>query len=147
MELKIDRGLKTYEVEDIDGTPLGVIKINPADLGIVGRFAQTRDAIAAMAEKVSDKADPELLNDIDADIKAEVNKIFGCDVASIFFGGISALALCDDGSMVFEKILEAIAPIIEDAVGDAMKASRKRMEKYTAAYGAPVKGLVPGQQA
>ena len=36
MELKIDRGLKTYEVEDIDGTPLGVIKINPADLGIVG---------------------------------------------------------------------------------------------------------------
>lgn len=147
MELKIDRGLKTYEVEDIDGTPLGVIKINPADLGIAGRFAQTRDAIAAMAEKVSDKADPELLNEIDADIKAEVNKIFGSDVASIFFGGISALALCDDGSMVFEKILEAIAPIIEDAVGDAMKASRKRMEKYTAAYAAPDKGLVPGQQA
>ena len=147
MELKIDRGLKTYEVEDIDGTPLGVIKINPADLGIVGRFAQTRDAIAAMAEKVSDKADPELLNEIDADIKAEVNKIFGSDVASIFFGVISALALCDDGSMVFEKILEAIAPIIEDAVGDAMKASRKRMEKYTAAYAAPDKGLVPGQQA
>ena len=147
MELKIERRLKTYEVEDIDGTPLGVIKINPADLGIVGRFAQTRDAIAAMAEKVSDKADPELLNEIDADIKAEVNKIFGSDVASIFFGGISALALCDDGSMVFEKILEAIAPIIEDAVGDAMKASRKRMEKYTAAYAAPDKGLVPGQQA
>ena len=43
--------------------------------------------------------------------------------------------------------LEAIAPIIEDAVGDAMKASRKRMEKYTAAYAAPDKGLVPGQQA
>ena len=147
MELKIDRGLKTYEVEDIDGTPLGVIKINPADLGIVGRFAQTRDAIAAMAEKVSDKADPELLNEIDADIKAEVNKIFGSDVASIFFGDISALALCDDGSMVFEKILEAIAPIIEDAVGDAMKASRKRMEKYTAAYAAPDKGLAPGQRA
>ena len=32
-------------------------------------------------------------------------------------------------------------------MGDAMKASRKRMEKYTAAYVAPDKGLAPGQQA
>ena len=51
MKLTLDRGLKIYEVEDIDGTPLGTIKINPADLGIVGRLAQTRDNLAAMAEK------------------------------------------------------------------------------------------------
>lgn len=38
MKLTLDRGLKIYEVEDIDGTPLGTIKINPADLGIVGRL-------------------------------------------------------------------------------------------------------------
>ena len=31
MKLTLDRGLKIYEVEDIDGTPLGTIKINPAD--------------------------------------------------------------------------------------------------------------------
>ena len=43
--------------------------------------------------------------------------------------------------------LRASVHMTEDAVGDAMKASRKRMEKYTAAYVAPDKGLAPGQQA
>ena len=30
MELVIDRGVKSYDVKDADGTLLGVIKINPA---------------------------------------------------------------------------------------------------------------------
>ena len=118
MKLTLDRGLKIYEVEDIDGTPLGTIKINPADLGIVGRLAQTRDTLAAMAEKINDNIDPKMLNEIDANVKAEINNIFNSDVAPIFFGSVSALALCDDGTMVFEKVLNAIAPIIEDAVGE-----------------------------
>ena len=147
MKLTLDRGLKIYEVEDIDGTPLGTTKINPADLGIVGRLAQTRDNLAAMAEKINDNIDPKMLNEIDANVKAEINNIFNSDVAPIFFGSVSALALCDDGTMVFEKVLNAIAPIIEDAVGDAMKASQKRMEKYTATYSNTDKGLAPGQQA
>ena len=33
MELVIDRGVKSYDVKDADGTLLGVIKINPADIG------------------------------------------------------------------------------------------------------------------
>ena len=72
MKLTLDRGLKIYEVEDIDGTPLGTIKINPADLGIVGRLAQTRDNLAAMAEKINDNIDPKMLNEIDANVKAEI---------------------------------------------------------------------------
>lgn len=36
MELVIDRGVKSYDVKDADGTLLGVIKINPADIGISG---------------------------------------------------------------------------------------------------------------
>ena len=37
MELKIDRGLKSYEVKDIDGTLLGTLYVNPADIGIAAR--------------------------------------------------------------------------------------------------------------
>ena len=43
MELVIDRGVKSYDVKDIDGTLLGVIKINPADIGISGRFVSARN--------------------------------------------------------------------------------------------------------
>ena len=91
--------------------------------------------------------DAEKIRDIDRQIKEQVNYIFGSDASAVFFMGTSALAFCDDGALLLEKVFSAFAPIIEDAVGDAMKASRKRMKKYTAAYVAPDKGLAPGQQA
>lgn len=56
MELVIDRGVKSYDVKDADGTLLGVIKINPADIGISGRFVSARNAIAELAEQA--KPDP-----------------------------------------------------------------------------------------
>lgn len=53
MELVIDRGVKSYDVKDVDGTLLGVIKINPADIGISGRFVSARNAIAELAEQAN----------------------------------------------------------------------------------------------
>lgn len=56
MELVIDRGVKSYDVKDADGTLLGVIKINPADIGISGRFVSARNAIAELAEQAKRKS-------------------------------------------------------------------------------------------
>ena len=56
MELVIDRGVKSYDVKDADGTLLGVIKINPADIGISGRFVSARNAIAELAEQAKQDA-------------------------------------------------------------------------------------------
>ena len=50
MELKIDRGLKSYDIEDADGTPLGTIYVNPADLGIAARLDEARKAVQALAD-------------------------------------------------------------------------------------------------
>mgnify|MGYP003243706383 CR=1 FL=1 len=123
MELVIDRGVKSYDVKDVDGTLLGVIKINPADIGISGRFVSARNAIA------------------------ELNKVFGSDVSSVFFGGLSALALADDGAFVFEKVLEAVAPLVEEAHKAGIAAAEARLKKHTAVYADFSKGLAPGQQA
>lgn len=103
MELVIDRGVKSYDVKDIDGTLLGVIKINPADIGISGRFVSARNAIAELAEQAKQDMTPEKILAMDTTIKAELNKVFGSDVSSVFFGGLSALALADDGAFVFER--------------------------------------------
>ena len=65
----------------------------------------------------------------------------------MFFKGVSALALLSDGSMVFEKALRAAVPIIEDAVGSAVRASQKRVQKHAGAYTNTAKGLAPGQKA
>ena len=86
---------------------------------------------------------------IEADklIREQINYIFGSDASSVFFKGVSALALLPDGTMVFEKALQAAVPIIEDAVGSAVRASQKRVQKHAGAYTNTAKGLAPGQKA
>ena len=85
--------------------------------------------------------------DADQAIKAQVDYIFGSKASDVFFKGISALALLPDGTMVFEKVLQAIVPLIQDAVEDAIKASQKHVQTRTAAYADKTKGLAPGQKA
>ena len=143
MELVIDRGVKSYDVKDVDGTLLGVIKINPADIGISGRFVSARNAIAELAEQAKQDMTPEKILAMDTTIKAELNKVFGSDVSSVFFGGLSA----DDGAFVFEKVLEAVAPLVEEAHKAGIAAAEARLKKHTAVYADFSKGLAPGQQA
>lgn len=149
MELKIDRGLKSYEVKDIDGTLLGTLYVNPADIGIAARLEEARRAIQQLADGLASDADADVDKIIEADklIREQVNYIFGSDASSVFFKGVSALALLPDGSMVFEKVLQAAVPIIEDAVGKAIKASQMRVQKHAGAYTNTAKGLAPGQKA
>lgn len=149
MELKIDRGLKSYEVKDLDDTLLGTIYVNPADFGIAARLEEARRAIQQLADELASDADADVDKIIEADklIQEQVNYIFGSDASSVFFKGVSALAMLPDGSMVFEKVLQAAVPIIEDAVGKAIKASQMRVQKHAGAYTNTAKGLAPGQKA
>ena len=149
MELKIDRGLKSYEVKDLDDTLLGTIYVNPADFGIAARLEEARRTIQQLADGLASDADADVDKIIEADkiIREQVNYIFGSDASSVFFKGVSALALLPDGSMVFEKVLQAAVPIIEDAVGKAIKASQMRVQKHAGAYTNTAKCLAPGQKA
>ena len=147
MDLKIDRGLKSYEVKDIDGTLLGTLYVNPADIGIAARLEDARRAIQQLADGLAADAGVDQIIEADKLIREQINYIFGSDASSVFFKGVSALALLPDGTMVFEKVLQAAVPIIEDAVGKAVKASQKRVQKHAGAYANTAKGLAPGQKA
>ena len=46
MELNIDRGLKSYDVKDADGTLIDTIRFNPSDIGLAGRMEEARAKIA-----------------------------------------------------------------------------------------------------
>lgn len=147
MELKIDRGFKSYEVKDIDGTLLGTLYVNPADIGIAARLEEARRAIQQLADGLAADAGVDQIIEADKLIREQINYIFGSDASSVFFKGVSALALLPDGTMVFEKALQAAVPIIEDAVGSAVRASQKRVQKHAGAYTNTAKGLAPGQKA
>lgn len=99
MELKIDRGLKSYEVKDIDGTLLGTLYVNPADIGIAARLEEARRAIQQLADGLAADAGVDQIIEADKLIREQINYIFGSDASSVFFKGVSALALLPDGTI------------------------------------------------
>ena len=105
------------------------------------------ECVRELAEQAKQDMTPEKILAMDTTIKAELNKVFGSDVSSVFFGGLSALALADDGAFVFEKVLEAVAPLVEEAHKAGIAAAVARLKKHTAVYADFSKGLAPGQQA
>lgn len=111
MELKIDRGLKSYEVTDADGTQLGTIYINPADVGIVARLEEARSAIQKLADGLTDDAQISDIVDADRAIKAQVDYIFGSKASDVFFKGISALALLLMAQWSLKKSYRQLSPL------------------------------------
>lgn len=145
MELKINQGLRRYEVKDQDGNPIGYVRFNPSDLGLAARVEQAKKSLAEMVDNIPEDADVDTLAEIDRNVKAQFDYIFGSAVSEVFFSGVSSLAVCEDGSLVLENVMQAIAPIIADAQKAALDASSRRVAKHTAAYQGTNKGLAPGQ--
>jgi len=145
MQFNIDLGLKSYDVIDADGTLVGTIRFNPADPGMAARWKEMENAVNDV--KMWSMDTPEAIKAADDEIKTKLDYAFGSPVSEVFFGKVSSLAICADGRLVLETVLEALAPIVEKSIKEAEKKTKKRMEKYTGAYKNSDAGLAPGQKA
>lgn len=143
-QIIIDRGLKSYELIDADGTVYATIRFNPSDIGIAGRAEQARKNIETIV-KAAQLEDAAGILRLDHKIKHEFDFIFGNPVSYALFGGQSAITMLSDGTFLFEQVLQAIAPIVEDAAQKAAQASSERIKKHTAEYQDHDKGLAPEQ--
>ena len=127
MNLSFNDGYKTYE---INGDPNRVIKINPADVGILKRLQAAQDSISALQEKYNTINTPEALAECDKDLRDIIDDVFAAPVADIAFGDTNCLSLAG-GSSIYENFLNAIIPIVQETVKEESKASEKRISKYT----------------
>ena len=122
MELNIDRGLKSYDVKDADGTLIGTIRFNPSDIGLAGRMEEARAKIAEIT--AAPVTGPEDLVEWDRQVRHWFDYIFGTPVSDVFFAGVSSLAFCEDGSLVAEAVLDAVTPMLTQAVEAALPGTR-----------------------
>lgn len=143
MALKIDLGLRTYEICDADENVIGTIRFNPADMGFVSRWQEFQACAEALGK--NPPITPQDLAEKDTQMKALFDKTFASPVSGVLFQGLSCFALCVDGRLVLENVLEALVPEIRDAISAAQKESAKRIAKHTAAYEDSTAGLAPGQ--
>lgn len=149
MELKIDLGLKSYDILDPDGNLTGTVRFNPADPGISARWKKIKPEVDSLAEKANaaeGDAVLDVLQEADGRIKSCIDYAFGAKVSEAFFGGQSCFGVCGDGATVLEHVLDAMAPVIEESMRAGATAVRSRAKTHTAPYDGTAKGLAPGQK-
>ena len=145
--LKIDLGLKSFEVCDTDGNTLGTIRFNPSDPGLLPRWKDAEKRVRELAstpEGEYDTADG--LAMLDREVKAQIDHAFGTPVSEVFFQQVSSLAICEDGSMVLDHVLQAVEPIILEAQKTAQANSEARIKAHTGKYEGKAIGLAAEQR-
>lgn len=150
MQISIDSGLKTYDILDPDGNLMGTVRFNPSDPGIAARWMEAAPKIQTETEKMlkgldSPEAALAALLESDRQIKSLIDYAFGSPVSAVFFGGQSSYGVCGDGRLVIEHVLDALQPVLAEAMQKGTEALNQRMSQHTSAYKDPTAGLAPGQ--
>lgn len=131
-KLELDVGLQEYVISGG-----GVLRFNPADPALYGRFAAGQAALAKLEQEMLEKAkdaDPqtllELMEQVDTRAKALLNDVFGSgNDFHKALGGVSLLAACRNGKTVAENLFEALGKVLE-------KGTQQLVDKKLAQLGA-----------
>ena len=67
-------------------------------------------------------------------VKDCFNAIFNADVYDTLFNGQSPFSPVKGGKLLFESVMDGLMPIIKKNMKAGVKASNKRIQKYTAGY-------------
>lgn len=145
MALRIDLGLRTYDIEDADGNFVGAIRFNPADIGFVARWNSFQEYATRLAD--NPPRTPQAMAAADEELKRLMDKVFAAPCADVLLQGQSCFAMCMDGRFILTNVLEALVPVMKGAITEAQQASAERMAKHTATYEGSTAGLAPGQAA
>lgn len=134
--IKIETGLKTYDIEDENGNIRGQITINPKDMSFFGKALKMRDTILHYMDNLdvndSTKTEQQIIDifdNTDKIIKEEIDKLFGEGTSIIIFGQQSSLSTINGVTFV-ERFLSAFMPIIQEEFKQEIQNSSARIDKY-----------------
>lgn len=138
-KLQLATGVKSYDIEELEtGRILGTIHINTNDMNIGQRALDAQkkiDQYIKESEKIANEAktDEEAiaqLTAIDNQIKEQLDYLFDSPVSETVFKGLHCLNI-NNGKYFVETFLEMIMPVINADLEESIKASEKRIRKYT----------------
>jgi len=133
--INFDVGLKEFMIND---DPNRIVKFNPSDYAIITRFNEAQKEMevlfAEMQEKSANASDLEaqskIIEEVNAKLKASVNKIFAYDIADTVFGDLSPMAMVN-GTPLYVLFIESAFAEVKEAVDKENKGVEKYTSKYT----------------
>lgn len=124
--INFNEGIVKYA---INGNKDRVIEIVPSDSNIIVRFEKAVQEIQEAQKKYSDLKEEDnkinVLEELDNIVKAQIDYIFGYPVSKVVFGNIGAISPIGDKAY-YERFLEAILPVIKEAIFDGIETLEKR---------------------
>lgn len=117
--IQFDSGVRSFQIQDG-----GVLRFNPSDPNVYGRFLEAADKIQALENELvqqakDTRADADggamvrLMVTADRKIKEVLGWVFGAgnDFDRIL-GGVNLLAVAENGQQVITNLLSALEPIL-----------------------------------
>lgn len=120
----------------INGDQNKYIEFNPSDPNIVTRFEEASKTIKkaqTQFENITESNVLDAIRALDNLIRQQIDYIFDYPVSEVVFGNTSSFSTCN-GIPYYERFLNAIMPIIENAVKKEGQKSKARISKYTEKY-------------
>lgn len=136
-KVKIDNGLKTYDIEDQEGNILGSFSFNPSDTGIVKRYDSAIEKFDSVFDEIKKMEKPdstEILNMLDEKASELLNQIFNANIADNFFAIMGPFSPLDNGNLFIEEVINAIGAVIEAETGNRVQKVSTKIKKHTAKY-------------
>ena len=134
-ELNFDTGAVTYTIN-------GKCEVcfNPTDSAFVKRVFETFERMDARQEAVDKKvaaADTkelfDLCDEMNREMRADIDRVLGKPVADELFGDINVFALAN-GLPIWCNLMLALIDTTDDAFSAERKKTNPRLAKYTAKY-------------
>lgn len=139
--INFDDGFKSYEV---NGDPQRIVRIDTADYGIIERLRKAKDNINEEMKKyegveiksdgsanLDDEVAAAEIRNLGDFIRTQFDYIFNSKVSEALFGTASPLST-RSGVPLFERVFNAILPIIEKDIESEHKKAEARIKKYEA---------------
>lgn len=135
-ELQFDTGLVTYKVNGSCE-----ITFNPGDIGFVKKLFDLFDRLSGRQEEseklneeeLDGKALFEITDRMDADMRAEIDGLFGEGICAALFPNISVFALAG-GFPLWANFCMAIIDEIDSSLAQEEQNARARVDKYMKKY-------------
>lgn len=127
--IKIESGVKSYNITDQNGNPVGTFCFNPADTGLIERHTEVLKHFLQMKNEIQEKKiDPELFVELQDRAVNELVYFVGNDSVKVFFKIMGAFSL-QGGQFYYEKVLDIIAGLIKKEAVDN-KVFKNRIKKF-----------------
>lgn len=117
-KLEFDRGIRSFTLENG-----AVLRFNPTDPNLYGRFEAAALRLQAALEAVKGDEPLEALTRADRQLKEILQGIFGPENDfDALLGGMSLLAVGENGRSLLENLLEALEPVLREGVESCVRA-------------------------